>query len=276
MSEAEDAVGHHDGQTTPRSTGTETVRGTIAGLARRANPAFAVGVVLVPVAALAYAATVGGQQLHTYVHVMTGVLWTGIDVFMAAALGPAVGGLAVEDRAKFFRQLTPKTAFLLPSLAGVTIAGGITLALRMNGLFSHAQVWLAIFTAVSLVPTLVLVGWQFDAFDDWRWQAWFGVVALGSGAYLAATLPDFAWTEPVFVVALAVVAVLNVLGFGVLMPGEVRMYREMTSENPDEELIADIGMRNAKLGGVQGAFQLVVVGTMVLIRWRVLGFDALL
>ena len=252
------------------------VFGTIRGLAVRANPAFAVGVVAVPVALLAYAATVGGQQLHTYVHVMTGVLWTGIDVFMAAALGPAVGGLAVEDRAKFFRQLTPKTAFLLPSLAAVTIAGGITLALRMDGLFSHAHVWLAIFTAAALVPTLVLVGWQFDAFDDWRWQGWFGVVLLGSGAYLAATLPNFGWTEPVFVVALAVVAVLNVLGFGVLMPGEVRMYREMTSENPDEELIADIGMRNAKIGGVQGLFQLLVVGTMVLIRWRVLRFDALL
>src|SRR6056297_1113280 len=118
------------------------VFGTIRGLAVRANPAFAVGVVAVPVALLAYAATVGGQQLHTYVHVMTGVLWTGIDVFMAAALGPAVGGLAVEDRAKFFRRLTPKTAFLLPSLAAVTIAGGITLALRMPGLFSHAHVWL--------------------------------------------------------------------------------------------------------------------------------------
>ena len=262
-----------------RAAGGEPTTGvvaTIRGLAVRANPAFAVGVVLAPVAALAYAATVGGQQLHTYVHVMTGVLWTGIDVFMAAALGPAVGGLAVEDRAKFFRQLTPKTAFLLPSLAAVTIAGGITLALRMDGLFSHAHVWLAIFTAVALVPTLVLVGWQFDAFGDWRWQAWFGVVLLGSGAYLAATLPNFGWTEPVFVVALAVVAVLNILGFGVLMPGEVRMYKEMTSANPDVQVIADIGMRNAKIGGVQGVFQLVVVATMVMIRWRVLSFDALL
>jgi hypothetical protein len=261
------------------ASGSETQHGvlaTIRGLAVRANPAFAAGVVLVPVAALAYAATLGGMRLHTYVHVMTGVLWTGVDVFMAAALGPAVGGLDVEDRAKFFSRLTPKTSFLLPSMAAVTIAGGITLALRIDGLFSHAHVWLAIFTAAALVPTLLLVGHQFDAFGDWRWQAWFAVVLLGSGAYLAVTLPNFGWTEPVFVVALAVVAVLNVLGFGVLMPGEVRMYREMTSEDPDEQLIADIGMRNAKLGGIQGVFQLVVIATMVLIRWRVLSFDALL
>ncbi|MGB9964909.1 hypothetical protein [Halobacterium sp. CBA1126] len=244
-----------------------SIRGTVRGLAERANPAFAVGVVGASLLALVYASTVANTIHHTYVHVLAGVLWTGIDVFIAVVLGPVLGGLDVEQRADVFRRLTPKTSFLLPSLATVTIAGGITLALRLPGLFSHAHVWLAIFTFVALVPTLLLVGWQFDAFRDWRWQAWFGVVLLGSLAYLAATLPDFAWTEPVFVVALAIVAVLNVLGFGVLMPGEVRMYKQMTSENPDTQLIADIGMRNAKLGGVQGAFQLAVVATMVYIRW---------
>ncbi|NIB99996.1 hypothetical protein [Halobacterium sp. R2-5] len=244
-----------------------SVRGTIRGLAVRANPPFAAGVAGVSLLALAYATTVANVVHHTYVHVMAGVLWTGIDVFMAIVLGPVVGSLGVEQRAAFFRKLTPKTSFLLPSLATVTIAGGITLALRLPGLFSHAHAWLAIFTFVAFVPTLLLIGWEFDAFGDWRWRAWFGVALAVSVAYLAVTLPDFGWTEPVFVVALAIVAVLNVLGFGVLMPGEVRMYKQMTSENPDSQVIADIGMRNAKLGGVQGAFQLAVVATMVYIRW---------
>jgi len=244
-----------------------SVRGTIRGLAVRANPAFAVGVVGVAALALVYATTFASVIHHTYVHVLTGVLWTGIDVFIAAVLGPVLGGLDVEQRADVFQRLTPKTSFVLPSLAAVTIASGITLALRLTGLFDHAYVWLAIFTFVALVPTLVLVGWQFDAFRDWRWQAWFGVVLVGSLAFLAVTLPEFGWTEPVFVVALAIVAVLNVLGFGVLMPGEVRMYQQMTSDDPDTQLIADIGMRNAKLGGVQGAFQFVVVATMVYIRY---------
>ncbi|CQH59783.1 uncharacterized protein HHUB_3059 [Halobacterium hubeiense] len=244
-----------------------SVRGTIRGLAERANPAFAVGVVGVSVLALVYATAFAGVVHHTYVHVLTGVLWTGIDVFIALVLGPVLGGLDVEQRANVFRRLTPKTSFLLPSLAAVTVASGITLALRLPALFEHAHVWLALFTFAALVPTLLLVGWQFDAFRDWRWQAWFGVVLVGSLAFLAATLPEFGWTEPVFVVALAIVAVLNVLGFGVLMPGEVRMYQQMTSDDPDTQLIADIGMRNAKLGGVQGAFQFVVVATMVYIRY---------
>jgi hypothetical protein len=253
---------------------TESITGTIRGLATRANPAFATGVVVVPLALLAYAVTLGSLQFHTYVHVMAGVLWTGIDLFMAAALGPAVGGLEVDERAAFFSRLTPKTSFLLPSLAAVTIGSGITLALRFAGLFSHAHVWLAIFTFVALVPTMLLIGREFDAYGDWRWRAWFAVVLAVSVGYLAVTLPDFGWTEPVFVAALGVVAVLNILGFGVLMPGEVRMYKEMTSENPDSQVIADVGMRNAKLGGIQGVFQLLVIATMVLIRWRQLTWSA--
>jgi hypothetical protein len=244
-----------------------SIRGTIRGLAERANPAFAVGVVGVSLLALVYVTTIGTREQHTYVHVMAGVLWTGIDLFMALVLGPVLGGLDVDERASFFQRLTPKTSFLLPTLAAVTIAGGITLALRLPGLFDHAHVWLALFTTAALVPTLLLVGLQFDAFRDWRWQAWFAVVAVGCGAYLAVTLPNFGWTQPVFIAALVIVALLNVMGFGVLMPGEVRMYREMTSNNPDKQLIADIGMRNAKLGGLQGVFQLGVIATMVYIRW---------
>jgi hypothetical protein len=44
-------------------------------MGEQANPAFAAGAVAVPVLALAYAATVGSVQQHTYVHVMAGVLW---------------------------------------------------------------------------------------------------------------------------------------------------------------------------------------------------------
>jgi hypothetical protein len=253
--------------TTDDRTPGMTILGTIRGLAGRANPAFAAGIVVVPLAALAYAATAGTLQVHTYVHVMAGVLWTGIDLFMALVLGPVIGGLDVEDRASVFSRLTPKTSFLLPTLATVTIASGITLALRIPAVFEHAHVWLALFTAVALVPTLLLIGWQFDAFRDWRWQAWFAVVLAVSGAYLAATLPDFAWTEPVFVAALAIVAGLSIVGFGVLMPGEVRMYQEMISETPDAELIGDIGLRNARLAGVEGLLQLGVVATMVYIRY---------
>jgi len=247
---------------------TTSIGGTIGGMAERANPAFAAGAVGIPVAALVYAVTVAPLVHHTYVHVMAGVLWTGTDLFMATVLGPVLGGLAVDERASVFERFTPKTSFLLPSLALVTIAGGITLALRpVRTPMANPHPWLALFTLAATVPPLLAIGYQFDAFGDWRWQAWFCVGLLASGAYLAVALPDFAMTQPVYVAVLAVMAVLNFVGFGVLLPGEVRIYRQMVSADPDEELIGDVGLRNARLAGVQGVFQLSIVVLMVYLRW---------
>ncbi|WP_350356166.1 hypothetical protein [Halorarius halobius] len=235
-------------------------------MAARANPAFASAAVVVPVGVLALAVVFGTVQQHTYAHVMAGVLWTGIDLFMALVLGPVLGGLAVDERASVFQRFTPKMTFLMPALALVTIVGGITLALRL-GYFPHADPWLALFTAASLLPALASIGWQFDAFDDRRWQAAFGVALVGSLAYLAVTLPEFAMTDPLIAVTLGVMVVLTVVGFGVLMPGEVKMYLEMRSANPDTDVISRIGLRNAKLSGVQGFFQLVIIAVMVYLRW---------
>jgi len=243
-----------------------TIRGTVGGLGQRANPAFAGAVVLVPLAALGYALTVASLQGHTYVHVMAGVLWTGIDLFMGTVLGPVVGGLDDEQSAAVFRRLTPKTSFLLPSLAFVTIASGLTLAQRI-GMFPHAEPWLALFTAVNLIPVLLLIGGRLDCYGDWRWQTVFGLVTVGSLAWVGLTIGEFQMTEPAIVVALAIVTVLSVQGFGFLLPGEVRIYLEMISTDPDASVIAAIGKQNAMLGGVQGLFQLLLVLDMVYLRY---------
>ncbi len=245
---------------------TTTIRGTVGGLGRRANPAFAVAVVFVPLAALGYALTVASLQGHTYVHVMAGVLWTGIDIFIGAVLGPVVGGLDDEQSAAVFQRLTPKTAFLLPSLATVTIASGLTLAQKV-GMFPHAEPWLALFTAANLIPVSLLIGWRLNCYGDRRWQAVFAVVTVGSLAWVALTIGQFQMTEPAVVVALAIVTILSVQGFGFLMPGEVRMYLEMISAEPDPSVIAAIGKQNAMLGGVQGVFQLLLILDMVYLRY---------
>jgi hypothetical protein len=78
------------------------------------------------------------------------------------------------------------------------------------------------------------------------------------------------WEEvntPAVVVVLALVTVLSVQGFGFLLSGEIRMYREMRSAQPDSSVIATIGKQNATLGGVQGVFQLLLVLDMVSLRW---------
>ncbi|WP_423751769.1 hypothetical protein [Salinirarus marinus] len=238
-------------------------------MADRANPAFATGAIAIPLAAFALAATVGTREIHTYVHVMAGVLWTGIDVFMALVVGPVLGSLSGEMRARWFERFTPKMTFLMPSLATVTIFGGITLAVRLGG-FPNSGPWIGLFAFVAFVTATVVLGRVFDAFTDRRWQAFFALVLVGNGGYLASellaagTLPG---TRPVIVVILAVMVVLTVQGFGFLLPNEVLIYQEMMSESPDTERIGRLGMRNAKLSGVQGVFQLVIVVLMVYLRW---------
>jgi hypothetical protein len=247
------------------ATGERPVRG-VRGLANQANPAFAVGVVAVPVLALAASLAANDLRALTYVHVMAGVLWTGIDLLMGLVLGPTLGSMDVERRADFFRTFTPKMTFLMPTLALVTISGGVVLARRL-GKFPNAEPWLALLTAATLIPVVLLVGAQYDALTDRRTLATLAVVVLVSAAGLATTLPAFAMTNPWIVAALAIVTLLSVVGFGVILPGEVRIYRQLTSPEPDAEVIAGIGMRNAKLGGVQGVLQLAIVFVMVGLRW---------
>jgi hypothetical protein len=241
-------------------------------MAQAANPAFAVAVVVLPFAAFGYVQMVGTTQQHTFVHVMTGVLWTGIDIFMGLVVGPVVGGLNEESSAAFFEKFTPKTAFLLPTIATVAIFGGITLAIRMN-LLPSPNAWLALFTLVNVPGALLLIGWQFDAWRDWRWLAPFLVTLLGSLAWVALTVGDLEMPRNVILAALGIVTVLNLQGFGLLMPGEIRVYREMSTADPDATLIKQIGQRNAKLAGVQGVFQIMIIVVMVYLRYG--GFPSL-
>ncbi len=57
------------------------------------------------------------------------------------------------------------------------------------------------------------------------------------------------------------------LGFGVLLPGEVTMSLEMRPPAPHTELISETGTGNGELSATQGGFQLVIVAVMVWLRW---------
>ncbi|SDX86181.1 hypothetical protein [Halobellus clavatus] len=237
-------------------------------MANRANPAFGVGAVVVPLGLLVATALFGTAQQLTYVHVMAGILWTGIDLFMAMVLGPVLGGLDVEQRAAVFQRFTPKMTFLMPTLAFTTIIGGMVLASRM-GYLPGLAAWGGLFAVVAMGAALVAIASQFDAFTDRRWLALFGVIVGGGAASLFANLGSLAMPGPAILAALGIVSILTFLGFGVLLPGEARMYLEMTSANPDTDLIGRIGMRNAKLSGVEGVFQLSIIAVMVYLRWGI-------
>jgi hypothetical protein len=66
--------------------------------------------------------------LLNWVHVMCGVLWTGIDLFMGFVLGPILRGLDLVARKQVLLRLTPRTLFLMPTLALITGTAGWFLA----------------------------------------------------------------------------------------------------------------------------------------------------
>lgn len=87
------------------------------------------------------------------------------------------------------RRLTPKTAFLLPSLAFVTITTGLTLAQRV-GLFPNAGPWLALFTAANAIPILLLLGWRLNARGDRHRRAAFLLGTVGSRVSRRQSIPS--------------------------------------------------------------------------------------
>jgi hypothetical protein len=64
------------------------------------------------------------RWLLNFIHVMSGVLWTGIDLFMGFVVGPIMRTLPIPARRAMILRLMPKTLFLLPTLSAMTgIAG---------------------------------------------------------------------------------------------------------------------------------------------------------
>ena len=59
-----------------------------------------------------------------FVHVMCGVLWTGIDLFMGFVVGPIMRRLPPPARRAMILRLMPKTLFLLPTLSIITGTAG--------------------------------------------------------------------------------------------------------------------------------------------------------
>jgi uncharacterized membrane protein len=67
-----------------------------------------------------------------FVHVMAGIMWTGIDLFMGFVLGPILSRVELPVRRAVILRLTPKTLFLMPTLSIITGTSGWYLAERVG------------------------------------------------------------------------------------------------------------------------------------------------
>jgi len=96
-----------------------------------------------------------------FVHVICGVLWTGIDLFMGFVIGPILRKVGMSVRREIIVRLVPRTLFLMPTLSIITGTTGWFLA-ENGGLFDvpWPQLgWVAAALALVVLMTVQGIGY---------------------------------------------------------------------------------------------------------------------
>lgn len=125
-------------------------------LADAANPAFAAGSLLVPLAFFAASLVVSSTELLFYTHVAAGGVWFGFALIFPAIIGPTLGGLGDEASAAVTTTLVPKAVFFLVGFSLTTVLSGTVLLTPDLGLgYGFGGAW----SGVALG-----VGWGLFAF----------------------------------------------------------------------------------------------------------------
>ncbi len=93
-----------------------------------------------------------------WVHVMSGVLWTGIDLFLGFVLGPILRRLSFDTRRTIIGALIPRTMILMPTLSIITGTAGWFLAQRLGFLqLGYPEFWW-VAAALFIITVLTVQG----------------------------------------------------------------------------------------------------------------------
>ena len=116
--------------------------GRVRHLASRANPAFAAGSVVVPLAFVGVAVLLESTRLLFYTHVAAGAVWFGFALIFPAVVGPVLGGLDHETATTVTARLTPKVVFFISGFSLATVVSGTLLLLPSAGLgYGFSGIW---------------------------------------------------------------------------------------------------------------------------------------
>jgi hypothetical protein len=114
--------------------------------------------VALALAILAAAVTIDNLWLLNFIHVMAGVLWTGIDLFMGFVIGPILRRAPFAARRAIVLRLMPKTLFLLPTLATITGTAGWFHARQLGLLEAPYPAYWWVCAALAIVAVLTVQG----------------------------------------------------------------------------------------------------------------------
>lgn len=98
-----------------------------------------------------------------FVHVITGLLWTGIDLFMGFVIGPIMRRVSFPVRQAITMRLMPRMMFIMPTLAIIAPTAGWFLAVQYGYLeLGFPELWwliaaLVITTILSIQGVLILL-----------------------------------------------------------------------------------------------------------------------
>lgn len=149
----------------------------------------------------------GSDWLLNFLHVMTGALWTGIDLFMGFVVGLVLKRLPLDARRAVISGLVPRTLFLMPTVSIITSTTGWFLAKRMGFLnvgypkFHWVIAALVIVTILTtqgtgiLLPTNLRLYFELqkpnpDNAKIGRWMRWF----MGVGRSRARCKSPYSWS----------------------------------------------------------------------------------
>src|SRR5215469_5788589 len=117
-----------------------------------------VGCALAAIAVMIAAIVSHERWFLNFVHVMCGVLWTGIDLFMGFIVGPILRRIDVAARREVIVRLVPRTLFLMPTLAIITGTSGWYLAKDLGFLELPWPEFGWVAAALTLVALMTIQG----------------------------------------------------------------------------------------------------------------------
>jgi hypothetical protein len=96
----------------------------------------------------------GDLWFLNFVHVVTGLLWTGIDLFMGFVIGPILRRVEFPVRRAIVSRLMPKMIFLMTTLSVIAPTAGWFLAVELGFLdLEFPQLWW--FIAALVITTIM-------------------------------------------------------------------------------------------------------------------------
>jgi hypothetical protein len=123
-------------------------------------PVRAIPVVVIALAGLVAAIVSNRLWALDFFHVVSGGLWTGIDLFLGFVIGPTLGRMSIPARVEFSKRFMPKMVLLMPTLVIATLAAGWQLARHEGTILSTypQHPWIVASMIVVGVMAIIAIG----------------------------------------------------------------------------------------------------------------------